>query len=114
MKSAIEADRKFPFDCFTESNKCDEPWALIAKRGVFRGGKRDYAVEKYHKLSFPVITQSDQIQFQRVIVEMGDDIARTFTVRVDSLKELFEQSNAAEAATEINKAVKLDILPEDG
>ena len=41
LKPTNEASLKFPCDCFTESEVCEEPWALIAKRGVLKGGTKE-------------------------------------------------------------------------
>ncbi len=152
LKPANEASLKFPCDCFTESEVCEEPWALIAKRGVFKGGtkekilnlmherprtiaqlsellelsqptihrhlsglisgglitnskdtQRTYTVERYYKPTFPVITEADQENFRGVVDEIAGDISRSFSSRAGTLRQLFEQSDAAKSGWEFEE-----------
>lgn len=40
---------KFPCDCISSTPTCDEPWARVAKEGMFKDGTKEVLLNKLHQ-----------------------------------------------------------------
>ncbi len=49
MKTSTEHRMKFPCDCISSTTACEEPWARVAKEGMFKDGTREEILNLLHE-----------------------------------------------------------------
>ncbi len=49
MKPPQYARLKFPCDCISSTTACEEPWARVAKEGMFKDGTREEILNRLHE-----------------------------------------------------------------
>jgi len=141
--SSPDNQLKFPCDCISSTPACEEPWAKVAKEGMFKDGAKEnilnklsnapqtiaqlaksaelaqptvhrhinelvrhglikqteidsknYVVERYYKLNFPVISKNDEQKYIEDINELSNEIAALMKKKIPDLKKKFFETEA--------------------
>lgn len=132
---------KFPCDCISSVVTCEEPWARVAKDGMFKDGAREtilnklnetpqtiaqlsksinlaqptvykhvnellrhklirkdeiasknYVVERYYRLNFPVILKEDEKQFIKATDEIAKNIATLVKKKLPAMAKKYDKT----------------------
>lgn len=49
MESPVLRSIKFPCDCISSTPACEEPWARVAKEGMFKDGTKEEIINRLHR-----------------------------------------------------------------
>jgi len=85
MKSPPESRMKFPCDCISCTPACEEPWARVAKEGMFKDGTKEEILNKIHRQPHTIAQLAKAMKlaqptvFRHVSELLANGLVREFT-----------------------------------
>ncbi len=78
MSAQMKSRLKFPCDCISSTPSCEEPWAAVAKEGMFKDGTKEQILNIVHRQPSTVAqmakaTGLSQPTILRHVAEMVED-----------------------------------------